>query len=322
MTDGFAYPHKDGGLYHRPYGATRISQDDWQETDGSRNRDRPSNIRPILDVTLNPEDNMMEWGKSVDADVIPIRVSGRIDVTRGVFFHSPNIPLAAEDRDGHAAYSARDESNTPEKSMGLYATQIFPRLMDWVMARPAFSQLREALLQPASGEVLEIGFGTGLNLRHYPATLTCLSIVDPAMLLPARVARRTAVAPYPIQTIRGTAEDLPFPDRQFETVVSTWTLCTISDPVLALQEVGRVLKPGGTFLFLEHGRSDDQTIAAWQDRLNPIQNVIGCGCNLNRRIDRLITQSGLTITYLNRFNMQGVPRLVGEMYQGTATRHH
>ncbi len=206
--------------------------------------------------------------------------------------------------------------------MGLYATQIFPRLMDWVMARPAFSQLRKALLQLASGEVLEIGFGTGLNLRHYPTTITRLSIVDPATLLPAKVAHRMAAAPYPIQTTHVTAESLPFPDQQFETVVSTWTLCTIPDPVLALHEVGRVLKPGGRFLFLEHGRSDDRTIAAWQDRLNPIQNVMGCGCHLNRQIDRLITQSGLTITHLDRFSMQGVPRLVGEMYRGTATRHH
>jgi ubiquinone/menaquinone biosynthesis C-methylase UbiE len=206
--------------------------------------------------------------------------------------------------------------------MGLYATQIFPRLMDWVMARPAFSQLRKALLQPASGEVLEIGFGTGLNLRHYPTTITRLSIVDPATLLPAKVARRMAAAPYPIQTTHVTAENLPFPDQQFETVVSTWTLCTIPNPVLALHEVGRVLKPGGRFLFLEHGRSDDRTIAAWQDRLNPIQNVMGCGCHLNRQIDRLITQSGLTIAHLDRFSMQGVPRLVGEMYRGTATRQH
>ena len=206
--------------------------------------------------------------------------------------------------------------------MGLYATQIFPRLMDWVMARPAFSQLRETLLRLASGEVLEIGFGTGLNLRHYPATITRLSIVDPATLLPAKVARRMAAAPYPIQTTHVTAENLPFPDQQFETVVSTWTLCTIPDPVLALREVGRVLKPGGRFLFLEHGRSDDRTTAAWQDRLNPIQNVMGCGCHLNRQIDRLITQSGLTIAHLDRFSMQGVPRLVGEMYQGTATRQH
>lgn len=206
--------------------------------------------------------------------------------------------------------------------MGLYATQIFPRLMDWVMARPAFSQLRESLLQLASGEVLEIGFGTGLNLRHYPTTITRLSIVDPATLLPAKVARRMAAAPYPIQTTHVTAENLPFPDQQFETVVSTWTLCTIPDPVLALHEVGRVLKPGGRFLFLEHGRSDDRTIAVWQDRLNPIQNVMGCGCHLNRQIDRLITQSGLSIARLDRFNMQGVPRLVGEMYRGTATRQH
>ncbi len=206
--------------------------------------------------------------------------------------------------------------------MGLYATQIFPRLMDWVMARPAFSQLREALLQLASGEVLEIGFGTGLNLRHYPATITRLSIVDPATLLPAKVARRMAAAPYPIQTTHVTAENLPFPDQQFETVVSTWTLCTIPDPVLALHEVGRVLKPGGRFLFLEHGRSDDRTIAAWQDRLNPIQNVVGCGCHLNRQIDRLITQSGLSIAHLDRFSMQGVPRVAGEMYRGTATRQH
>ena len=206
--------------------------------------------------------------------------------------------------------------------MGLYATQIFPRLMDWVMARPAFSQLREALLQSASGEVLEIGFGTGLNLRHYPTTITRLSIVDPAILLPTKVTHRMTAAPYPIQTRHVTAEQLPFSDREFDTVVSTWTLCTIPDPGLALREVGRVLKPGGRFLFLEHGRSDDRKIAVWQDRLNPIQNVIGCGCNLNRQIDQLITQSGLKIAHLDRFSMQGLPRLTGEMYQGTAVKEN
>jgi len=206
--------------------------------------------------------------------------------------------------------------------MGFYATQIFPRLMDWVMARPAFSQLRAALLRSASGEVLEIGFGTGLNLRHYPPTITRLSIVDPAILLPAKVSGRIAAVPYPIRTSHVTAETLPFPDGQFETVVSTWTLCTIPNPVLALQEVRRVLKPDGRLLFLEHGRSDDQKIAVWQDRLNPVQNVIGCGCNLNRQIDRMISQSGLTITHLDRFSMQGVPRLAGEMYQGAAVAQY
>ncbi|MGZ8405386.1 MAG: class I SAM-dependent methyltransferase, partial [Nitrospira sp.] len=133
---------------------------------------------------------------------------------------------------------------------------------------------------------------------------------------------RMAAAPYPIQTTHVTAENLPFPDRHFDYVVSTWTLCTIPDPVQALQEVARVLKPGGHFLFLEHGRSEDQKIAAWQDRLNPIQNVVGCGCHLNRQIDRLITQSGLSIAHLDRFSMPGVPRVAGEMYRGTATRQH
>jgi ubiquinone/menaquinone biosynthesis C-methylase UbiE len=204
--------------------------------------------------------------------------------------------------------------------MGLYATQIFPRLMDWVMARPAFSQLRESLLKPASGAVLEIGFGTGLNLCHYPATITCLSIVDPALLLPMKVTHRMAAAPYPIQTVQITAEQLPFSDREFDTVVSTWTLCTIPNAVRALREVERVLKPGGRFLFLEHGRSDDHKIAMWQDRLNPIQNVIGCGCNLNRQIDQLIIQAGLTIVHLDRFSMPSVPRLAGEMYRGTAVK--
>jgi ubiquinone/menaquinone biosynthesis C-methylase UbiE len=188
------------------------------------------------------------------------------------------------------------------------------------MGRPAFSQLRETLLQPASGEVLEIGFGTGLNLPHYPATVTRLSVVDPAILLPAKVSRRVAAAPYPIRTVHVSAECLPFPERQFDTVVSTWTLCTIPHPALSLREIGRVLKPAGRFVFLEHGRSSDRKIAAWQDRLNPLQNLIGCGCNLNRQIDRLITESGLKIVHLDRFSMQGVPRVAGEMYRGAAVR--
>jgi ubiquinone/menaquinone biosynthesis C-methylase UbiE len=113
---------------------------------------------------------------------------------------------------------------------------------------------------------------------------------------------------------------LPYDDRSFDVVVSTWTLCTIPDPVKALREARRVLKPDGMFLFLEHGQSEDERIAAWQDRLNPIQNIIGCGCNLNRRIDQLIIQAGLKIITLDRFQMQSVPRLGGAMYKGTATR--
>jgi ubiquinone/menaquinone biosynthesis C-methylase UbiE len=194
--------------------------------------------------------------------------------------------------------------------------------MEWVMAGDEFLRLRSELLASAHGEVLELGIGTGLNLPHYPETVTELHAVDPAQLLPKTIAARSTRLSFPVRIQKGTAETLTHANRRFDYVVSTWTLCTIPDPVLALQEVGRVLKPGGMFLFMEHGRSDDRKIAAWQDRLNPIQNAIGCGCNLNRQIDRLITQSGLTIAHLDRFNMQGMPRLAGEMYRGTATGHN
>lgn len=204
--------------------------------------------------------------------------------------------------------------------MGLYSRHIFPRLMDWVMGGQAFQRLRAELLKNVRGDVLEIGFGTGLNLPHYPPNISRLSAVDPADLLPDRVRERIATVSFSVQTSHMPAETLPYPDRQFDTIVSTWTLCTIPDPVQALREINRVLKPEGTFLFLEHGRSDDPTIAAWQDRLNPIQNVLGCGCNLNRQIDQLIAQAGLRIADLDRFLLPSVPRLGGEMYRGAAAR--
>jgi ubiquinone/menaquinone biosynthesis C-methylase UbiE len=194
--------------------------------------------------------------------------------------------------------------------------------MEWVMAGEEFCRMRTDLLVPTHGDVLELGIGTGLNLLHYPETVRNLYAVDPAVLLPKTVLARSACLPFPVHIQRGTAEAMTHPNQRFDYVISTWTLCTIPDPMLALQEIGRVLKPEGRFLFLEHGRSNDQKIATWQDRLNPIQNVIGCGCHLNRRIDRLITQAGLNIARLDRFCMQGVPRLAGEMYRGTATRHH
>lgn len=203
--------------------------------------------------------------------------------------------------------------------MGLYAKYIFPRLMDRIMSGQKFHRLRENLLTSAEGEVLEIGLGTGLNLACYPPRVLRLRAVDPAPLLPARVAKRSAAVSFPVEITHLSAERLPYEDGSFDCVVSTWTLCTIPDSVQALRVVRRVLKPTGRFLFLEHGRSDDAATATWQDRLNPIQNVLGCGCNLNRRIDQLISKAGLHILQLDRFVMEGVPRIGGELYRGIAT---
>ncbi len=202
--------------------------------------------------------------------------------------------------------------------MGLYSEHVFPRLMDWVMSGQRFQRLRRELLQDARGDVLEIGFGTGLNLVHYPATVSQLWLVDPARFLLSRVQARVAQVAFPVHIEQLTAESLPFPEGQFDVVVSTWTLCTVPDPVQALREIRRVLKPQGVFLFLEHGRSREARIAAWQDRLNPIQNLIACGCNLNRPIDQLIERSGLHLTGLRRFQMPHVPRIAAAMYQGHA----
>jgi len=204
--------------------------------------------------------------------------------------------------------------------MGWYREHIFPHLMEWVMGGEEFQKQRSLVLARVNGTVLEIGFGTGLNLPHYPAALSSLHAIDPAHMLPRKIAERSAAIPFPLQIQRTRAETLPYNARSFNFVVSTWTLCTIPDPVKALLEVYRVLKPDGVFLFLEHGRSEDAKVAAWQDRFNPVQNIIGCGCNLNRKIDQIIAQAGLMIMTLDRFQMQSVPRLGGEMYRGAATR--
>jgi len=203
--------------------------------------------------------------------------------------------------------------------MGFYADHIFPRLMDWTLRGPVHQAERAKALESVRGEVLEVGFGTGLNLRHYPPGVTRLTALDVADLLPARTRRRIKAAPFPVARVQLTAERLPFPDAGFDCAVSTWTLCSIPDALAALREVRRVLKPGGVFVFLEHGRSDDARVARWQDRFNPIQRRIGVGCNLNRPIDALIRDAGFAITRLDRYAIQGEPRIMAEMYRGTAS---
>ncbi len=202
--------------------------------------------------------------------------------------------------------------------MGFYAHWIFPRLMDWALGTRRVQERRREALAPVYGSVLEIGFGTGLNLPHYPGAVTWLTALDPGPLLPKRVARRTSEASIPVELVHCRAEVLPFEASRFDCVVSTWTLCTITDVGAALREVRRVLKSDGKLVFLEHGRSDDARVAKWQDRFNPLQRFIACGCNLNRPIEVLIDQAGLKIAQLERFLMPGVPRIGGEMYQGTA----
>lgn len=205
--------------------------------------------------------------------------------------------------------------------MGFYSTHIFPRVLDWSLSDATVEEQRRSALAPLRGHVLEVGFGTGLNLSCYPETVTRLTAIDSVRMLADRVAKRISKAHMPVELLLlDASERLPFEDRGFDGVVTTFTLCSIPDVGSALAEICRVLKPDSPFVFLEHGRSDDSRVARRQDFFNPLQRLIACGCNMNRPIDHLIRESGFEIVKLDRYLMPSVPRVLSEMYRGIARR--
>ena len=206
-------------------------------------------------------------------------------------------------------------------NLGLYARHIFPRLCDWSMRNPRIERLRSDTLSEASGEILEIGFGTGLNLEHHPEHVRRLTAVDPGEGM-ARIARRRIERSEIDVDLRvQTAEELPFEDGQFDFVVSTWTLCSVRDARRAVAEISRVLKPGGRFLYLEHGLSDEASVQRWQRRLTPLQKRIAGGCRLDVDIETLVRSGGFRDVRVERFLLDGTPRIAGSMYRGVAVRY-
>lgn len=203
--------------------------------------------------------------------------------------------------------------------MGFYSQVIFPRALDWVMSDPVFTQYRQEVLSEVSGEVLEIGFGTGLNLAHYPESIQKLTAIDsnPGMNALARKRIQSSGIIVANRVLNG--ESLPIADNSFDSVVSTWTLCSIAKVELALQEIHRVLKPGGKFFFIEHGLSDDHKVQVWQHRLTPLQKIIGDGCHLDRNMKKLV-ENQFEVLKLEEFYMKETPKFAGYMYKGVATK--
>lgn len=201
--------------------------------------------------------------------------------------------------------------------MGFYRTKIVPRLTDLAMRQPVLMPHRQRAVAEATGPVLEIGAGSGLNLPLYRRPAEWVCAVEPALELLAMAQRRGSAASLPVLPMRASAEGLPFRGGAFATVVSTWTLCSIPDPLQALREVGRVLAPGGRFVFVEHGLAPEAGVARWQHRLTPLWRHLAGGCHLNRKIDDLIRAAGFRIGALETGYIKG-PRVMTFLYQGWA----
>jgi len=204
--------------------------------------------------------------------------------------------------------------------MGIYSDRIFPTVLDWAMRAPELKPLRARTVEHAHGRVLEIGFGAGHNLKFYPKSVELVVAVDPNPGLSAMAQGRIKRSNVKVEHHQITAETLPFPAASFDCAVSTLTLCSIPNVGAALAEVRRVLKPGGEFSFLEHGRCPDLAVNKWQNRLTPVWKIIGDGCHLNRNIEALVRNAGLQITALENLVLPKAPRAIGYAYLGRANR--
>ena len=205
-------------------------------------------------------------------------------------------------------------------TVGFYSRWVFPRLCDFLLNTPLVAQHRRELLAHAGGNILEIGFGTGLNLPHYPAHVRGLTTVDPNLGMHRLAQKRLKKTGIEVDQRLIDSERLPFEDAIFDSIVSTFTLCSIANVARALAEIHRVLRPGGRFLFLEHGLCPEPKIQKWQRRLNWLEMRLGDGCRLDRNIEQLVTVQPFASVEIKNFYLEKSPKTLGFMYRGIATK--
>jgi len=202
--------------------------------------------------------------------------------------------------------------------MGFYGDQVVPRIMHVACGAARNDRLRRRVCAGLTGGVLEIGFGSGLNVPFYPPSVRSVDAVEPADVGWRLAGGRMAAATIPVRRCGLDGQALPLPDNSHDTAVSTWTMCTIPDVHAALLEVRRVLKPGGALHFVEHGLASEEDVQRWQRRLEPWQKRLAGGCHLTRPVPELLTSAGFTIGDLDVFYQEGEPRSIGALTLGTA----
>ena len=202
--------------------------------------------------------------------------------------------------------------------MGFYSDRVVPRLVNFTCGSKMVDPLRRRACEGLHGEVVEIGFGSGLNVSHYPAAVTAVTAVEPSDVAWRLAADRVVAAQLPVRRSGLDGQALPFEDDTFDCALSSWTLCTIPDADAALRELRRVLKPGGSFHFVEHGLAPDESVRRWQNRLEPIQRRVAGGCYLTKPIAELITTAGFTITQADVFYQPGAPKSLAALTLGQA----
>src|SRR5450830_1623607 len=204
-----------------------------------------------------------------------------------------------------------------EAVVSFYDRWVLPPVLDLVMRQRQLAKYRHEVVAAASGRTLEVGVGSGLNFPHYSKQVEIVFGIDPSPLLLAIARRRAAAAGVGVALVQGSATTIPLADHSVDTIVMTWTLCSIPDPLVALREIRRVLKPGGKLLFVEHGLSPEPGVERWQHRLTPVWRHIAGGCHLDRKVDKLIRSAGFDLTELRTEYARG-PRLMTYMYEGCA----